>query len=61
MNYKTLKLVTWLQDNTNLSEILISNGINTSPTENNANGSYAVIERWLTEKMSSEDSINNLF
>jgi len=60
MNSKTLKLVDWLQNNTNLAQLLITYGVSTTVTENNTNGYNAAIERWLIEQLKNDSVIDDL-
>ena len=48
---KLLELVEFLQDNTNLAEIVSGYGISDDKTNNYPEGDYAMIERWLKEQI----------
>ena len=50
-NKKLLELVEFLQDNTNLAEMLSGYGISDDKTDNYPEGDYATIERWLKEQI----------
>lgn len=60
MNVKMLKLINWLQNNTNLADILLADGMDSTSTPNNPNGYNAVIERWLSEQIKNDNVINEL-
>ena len=53
---KLLKIVNWLQDNTDLAERL--DDISDEKTENNPQGDYARIERWLLEHCDELDDLD---
>lgn len=57
MNEKTLKLTTWLLNNTNLSEVLLQCGYDSTGTPNNPNGNNAVVERWLAKQLENNESV----
>ena len=59
MNEKTLKLTTWLINNTNISEVLLQCGYDSTGTPSNPNGTNAVVERWLVKQLENNESVIN--
>lgn len=56
LNERLIRLVDFLQDHTNLAEMIDGYGGNEEATENNPQGGdFAQIERWLRDELGGEE------